>query len=144
MTLLALALATLQADARPVTFRLGPQGEIESWLVAKEPKSPYRAEGGEWRFAYASPKDGLDLGRALGGEKTYGLVGTTLVADRARRATLLFGTDDGGTLTLNGRQLWSKTIVRGVVRDEERVELDLQPGENTLIFRVDQGVGGWG
>lgn len=139
-----LALAALQTDARPLNLKLGPGGEIEGWLVAKEPKTPYGAEGGEWKFAYASPRDGLDLGRILGGENTHALAATTLVSDRARKATLLFGTDDGGTVTLNGKPVWQKTIVRGVRRDEERVDLDLKAGENVLIFRVDQGVGGWG
>ncbi len=140
-----LALSIPQAaEARPVTLRLGPHGEIEGWLVAKAPKTAFRAEGGEWRFAYARPDGSLDLLAVLGGENTHALVATTLVSDRPRRATLLFGTDDGGTLTLNGRELWRKEIVRGVKRDEERVELDLKAGENALVFRVDQKLGGWG
>lgn len=144
MPLSLLALAVLQSEAKPLTFKLGPQGEIEGWLVAKEPKTPYAAEGGAWKFAYGSPKDGVDLQAVLGGENTYALAATTLVSDRSRKVTLLFGTDDGGTLTLNGQQLWQKTIVRGVKRDEEQVDLDLKAGENVLILRVDQGLRGWG
>lgn len=133
------------APVRPVLLRLGPENEILGWLVAKEPKTPYVAEGDGWKLAVAGRERDVDFGAALGGQNTYALAGVTLHnMGEARKATLLFGTDDGGTLTLNGKQIWSKTIVRGVKRDEERVELDLKPGANALVFRVDQGTGGWG
>lgn len=110
------------ASTMPVEMKLGPGGEIEGWLIAKEPKTPYAAEGGEWKFAYVPPDRDLDLRALLGGEHTYGFAGTTLVSDRPRHVALLFGTDDGGTLTVNGKEVWRKAIVRGVKRDEERVD----------------------
>ena len=142
-----LLLAALQIPALPVQAKLGPAGEIETWLVAKEPKSAYGVEGTEWKFGYAPPKTGLNLRDLLGGDKpdnTWGLAATTLVSLKAQRATLLFGTDDGGTLTLNGKEIWRNPVLRGMTRDDERVTLDLRKGENTLVFRVDQADRDWG
>lgn len=59
--------------------------------------------------------------------------------------TLLFGSDDGARVWLNGKQVWSINHVRGVGLDDDAVPgLTLKEGRNVLVVKVAQGVGGWG
>ena len=158
------------ASTKPLRVRLGPAGEILGWLV----KGPFpdpgafqlhgqgfeaktALEGGAhsseeiatdstpWKFAVADPKLGLNLVAALGQhDAVYAYCSADLDLKMASQALLLFGSDDGAKVFLDGRQVFSKPAARGIKRDEDRVQLSLRKGINHLLFKVEQLNQGWG
>jgi putative heme-binding domain-containing protein len=58
-----------------------------------------------------------------------------------QRALLLVGSDDGVKVWHNGNEVWSNPTVRGALPFQDVVVLDLQPGGNDLLVRV-QNVAG--
>ena len=54
------------------------------------------------------------------------------------------GSDDGCELWLNGQKLLSNDVPRGPAPDQDRVTLNLQPGENRLLFKIHNNGGGHG
>jgi mannan endo-1,4-beta-mannosidase len=98
-----------------------------------------------WRLGIADPKTGLDLDRLLNGS-TPGIAYcyAELVSPSDQTAKLLFGSDDGAKVWINGKQIFEKQVARGVKRDEDQVPLRLHVGTNHLLFKIEQGNGGWG
>lgn len=155
----------------PLNVHLGSQGDITAWLVAgpypnegalQRKGTGFRTDylGGEsnarpteglasgaytWKLAVATGKLGLDLKATLPTkDPAIGYCYATIVSPRDQAATLLFGSDDGARVYVNGESVYAKQIVRGVRRDEEKLEIQLKQGENQLLFKVEQGDGGWG
>ena len=50
----------------------------------------------------------------------------------------------GAKVYANGRLLFQKQIARGIKRDEDQVPVHLNAGPNNILFKVEQGNGGWG
>lgn len=98
-----------------------------------------------WSLAMSPAPNGVDL-RARFADYHPGIAYAyaSLVSTREQTVTLLWGSDDGAKVWLNGQQLYSKQVVRGVKRDEESLVLNLKAGQNALLFKVEQGDGGWG
>ncbi|MBA3685833.1 MAG: SGNH/GDSL hydrolase family protein [Planctomycetes bacterium] len=67
-----------------------------------------------------------------------------LDADRACSLRLILGSDDGLVVTVNGVQALSKNVGRGLRPGDDSVDVPLLKGRNHLLFRVSQGVGGYG
>jgi hypothetical protein len=76
-------------------------------------------------------------------EQAVAYAKTTLTADRARTVTLYTGSDDTISVWLNGKLLLAKDVYRGAAPDQERVDLPLRPGANTLLVKICQTTGGW-
>ncbi len=68
----------------------------------------------------------------------------TLTAPKATKLLLRLGSDDGIRVWVNGVEKLNKKITRGVAVDQEKVEVNLLPGENTLLLKISQGGGGCG
>lgn len=131
-------------------------GEAQAAAVEGAPIPPIREERETdpalrnprrpgWRLAVGTTKGGLDLAALLDGSKpAIAYCYTELVSAHDRDVTLLFGSDDGAKVYLNGDLLFHKQIARGVKRDEDRVPLHLHAGVNRLLFKIEQGDGGWG
>jgi mannan endo-1,4-beta-mannosidase len=102
-----------------------------------------RREG--WRLGLGTKNNGLDLAAMLdGGKPGIAYCYTDLVSVRDQDVNLLFGSDDGAKVYLNGELKLSKQLARGVKRDEDRVSIHLKEGRNRLLFKIEQGNGGWG
>ncbi len=112
--------------------------------AAEDPKLIIpRKEG--WQLGIADPKSGLDLAKLLNGSKPgIAYCYAELESPGAQQAHLLFGSDDGAKIWLNGTKIFEKQLARGVKRDEDKVVLDLKQGNNKLLFKIEQGNGGWG
>ncbi len=67
-----------------------------------------------------------------------------LEVETARTAELRFGTDDGYQAWLNGELIAESDICRGVVEDDDIVEIELRRGANALLFKVRDAGGEWG
>lgn len=59
-----------------------------------------------------------------------------LEAPTARTVAVSLGSDDGIRVWLNGRQVLSKDVRRGVAADQERLRLDLEKGRNELLLKI--------
>lgn len=92
--------------------------------------------------------DGLDFHKEFGLQANNSVAYAVAVIDSPREqpnVTLLFGSDDGAAVWLNGERVWTVDRVRGVNVDEDEVpRLTLKAGRNALVVKVAQGVGGWG
>ncbi|MGV3617613.1 MAG: cellulase family glycosylhydrolase [Fimbriimonas sp.] len=159
------------APAGPVLVRPGGEGDLLAWLVAGpypnvgalelrgtgfrtdylgDESKAAPVEGAKngihaWRLALGRGTSGIDLNPVFNNASpAIGYAYTVLVSPRDQEATLLFGSDDGARVFLNGEKVFEKQIARGVKRDEERVAIRLRAGENRLLFKIEQGNGGWG
>ena len=54
---------------------------------------------------------------------------------------LLVGSDDAVKVRINGREVWKNKIDRPLRPDDDRVPVELKKGPNTLLIKVEQGVG---
>ena len=166
MLALWLALMSAPTPTLPLRVRLGPEGEILTWLVAGpfpnegalqlrgtgfrtdylQPENTANpVEGGHWKLAYGNPKNGLDLNAEMGnGQPAIGYAFVNVLSLRPQDVGLWFGSDDGARVWVNGKVVYEKQIARGVKRDEERVPIHLLEGANRLLFKIEQGDGGWG
>jgi len=101
--------------------------------------------GLKWRLALASEANGLDLRAAMrGGDSGVAYASADIVSARERGVRLLVGSDDGVKVWVNGELRHTNHLRRGLLRDDDPVEITLKPGRNRLLFKVDQSVGGWG
>ncbi|NNM24441.1 MAG: hypothetical protein HKO59_00400 [Phycisphaerales bacterium] len=64
-------------------------------------------------------------------------------APRDGVVTFQMGSDDGLKVWLNGRLHVDADVYRGFNIQDHTVELPIRAGENTLLVKVTQGVGGW-
>lgn len=173
-TLSLVAVSTsIQAAVRTqsVQVRLGSEGDVLAWLVAgpypnegalqlrgtgfrtdylnsesgADPKEGDRSGAFAWKLATGTRAAGLDLNATMGnGQPAIGYCFVHLVSPRETTARLLFGSDDGAKVYLNGEKLFEHQVARGIRRDEEHVDLHLRAGDNRLLFKIEQGDGGWG
>ncbi len=67
-----------------------------------------------------------------------------LWSPKSQKATLQLGTDDGVKAWLNGKLIHANNAARGVVVDQDKVEVSLQEGMNELLLKVTNGGGDWG
>jgi mannan endo-1,4-beta-mannosidase len=162
---------SVQSPCTPLRLRLSSEGEILGWLVAGpypnegalarrgtgfrtdylNPESSADPSEGDtsgnhsWKFALADPKRGIDLMRAVAARnEAIAYCYTRIDSSADRDALLLFGSDDGAKVYLNGVDVYSKQIARRVRRDEETVPIHLKEGVNRLLFKIEQGDGGLG
>ncbi len=60
-------------------------------------------------------------------------------------ASLYLGSDDGVMVWINGRPAWNNIrVTRGVLENEDRIDIRLYKGYNRLLVKVKQGGGNWG
>ena len=61
-----------------------------------------------------------------------------------RKVRMLTGSDDTITMWVNGEKVLAKNVSRGVTKDEDKTDVTLKKGENRVLIKVCQGIGGWG
>ena len=71
-------------------------------------------------------------------------VTTTITSDSERKVRILTGSDDTITMWVNGEKVLAKNVSRGVTKDEDKTDVTLKKGENRVLIKVCQGIGGWG
>ncbi len=156
---LALALIMLLAGPGPgaagtavANVRPGAEGDILAWLGGEAAARPregdsFEAEGRQFRWALHLARDrrGLDFRSIWHGEfPAVAYAYAEVHCPQESDAVLLLGSDDGVKVWVNGELRHVSHVARGVRRDEDRVVLRLRRGGNRLLFKVDQGRGGWG
>jgi hypothetical protein len=93
----------------------------------------YGSQDDAWRYA-PGVVDGqvARLAESVGAE----FVARQIYSPDARKVELSMGSDDGLVMYLNGRKVFENQAQRGAAPDQDRVSLDLVPGENFLVCKV--------
>ncbi|MBI2925490.1 MAG: PSD1 domain-containing protein [Verrucomicrobia bacterium] len=68
----------------------------------------------------------------------------TITADTARPLALSLGSDDAIKAWLNGKEVLAHFISRSAAPDQEKITVQLQPGENKLLLKIVNGGGEYG
>lgn len=61
-----------------------------------------------------------------------------------QEATLSLGSDDGAKVWFNGKEVIAKYMARGASPGQDKVKVRLNKGENTILIKVEEQIGGWG
>jgi CubicO group peptidase (beta-lactamase class C family) len=94
----------------------------------------------------ADDYDSVDLKKLYGGETdlkvAYAFGRVSL--DKATPARASFGSDDGAAVWINGTRVHRLTTPgRGLNPESDHFEVELKPGDNTVLVKVENGSGGW-
>lgn len=68
----------------------------------------------------------------------------TINCSKPAKMTALFGSDDGAKVWVNGALVHRIQASRAMVPDEDKFEVSLKKGVNTILVKVENGGGGWG
>ena len=118
------------ADSADAAFdtAFGPEAD-----AAIDPRHNFGFGNQYWRHA-PEVRDGQ---AAAFGDGVYALyLGRVVYAPTAREMDLSLGSDDGIRVHLNGREVFSNKVARGVAPDQDQARLTLRPGRNDLVFRI--------
>jgi predicted esterase len=85
-----------------------------------------------------------DLGKTLRTQpNSYALFAGVLRAAKPTKVVLILDADDGVRVTLDGRVVLNKDLVRPPLHADDAVELDLSAGDHPLLIRLRQRSGDW-
>jgi hypothetical protein len=131
------ALGPFIADSYDAAFQndFGPEKEIDLAKSYLDDKLKW-TEHPEW-------EDGK-VHRGLKGDNAATYLLRTLTAETARPLALSLGSDDSIKAWLNGQEVLARKINRGVAPDQEKLTVQLQPGENRLLLKIVNGGGEYG
>jgi hypothetical protein len=115
----------------------GKDGKIIGWQAVERSITPQSDLTDEFFVEFHKYFDGLHYDAVA-----YGL--TYLHAPREMDASLAFGSDDGIVIWLNGTEVHRHDVGRPYTPKEERVNVRLREGSNTLLVKISQGGGMWG
>ena len=106
-------------------------------------------EGQAVEFKALAPTDDAqpwiyDLAKAVGGGNCCVYVKTRVWSEQGGPARLEIGSDDGVKAWLNGQLVHANMKIRPVQPAEDKANVELKPGWNTLMLKIVQGGGGWG
>lgn len=149
-------------SARPELARAVARPDLQNWFSV----GPFQAASGQEAFDKAfGPEKNVDLAQTFGGGKlkwteraswpdaeVHSLEGENAATYLFRKieakesgwAKLAFGSGDGLQVWWNGRKVLSRNASRQAAPDQDRVVVDLAPGENRLLLKVSQGSGSGG
>ncbi len=165
--------AKLKDQMRPLWTRSNPRFIRGPWRITAEipltdstnalAYDPFAAHGGEsalnpvgpttstlddgtivpWRNV-TSWGDLIDLSDGAGVKsKVVAYAATTIKRETAGPALLCLGSDDGMRAWVNGKLVADHPGPRPLTFDEDRVEVNLQAGDNLLLVKVVQHTGPW-
>ncbi|MBN2506652.1 MAG: HEAT repeat domain-containing protein [Verrucomicrobia bacterium] len=138
-----------------------PDGYIVAWLLS----GPYHQNGksgtdlfdipfapeqastkADWR-PVTTPAGGrpglIELDKTLGGNNRTAYVRTQITAAQACPARLEMGSDDGIKVWLNGKVVHANNTVRPNSPNQDKADIQLQAGPNTLLLKITQDGGEW-
>ncbi|MCX8036058.1 MAG: hypothetical protein N3D11_03170 [Candidatus Sumerlaeia bacterium] len=102
------------------------------------------AETARWRRHRSDRVGFLNLISAVGQHTNAAAYALTHLHVKTRTATKLrLGSDDAVKVFLNGRMVFEKLVQRPASPDEDRVDIVLEAGWNTLVLKVVNATGEW-
>jgi len=133
---------------------LGADGLDKDWLadhggeagIKPAEKMAHSLPGGataQWRPVTAWG-DATDLSDGKGLKRdVLAYAFTTINREAAGKALLCLGSDESIRVWVNGAQVLDRRTRRQLVFDEDKVEVDLKAGDNSLLVKVEQRTGPW-
>jgi hypothetical protein len=82
--------------------------------------------------------------QTLEGKISATYLSRSVFAPTARKLAISLGSDDAIKVWLNGRIVHENNVARAVAPDQDRIEIDLLPGENRLLMKIVNFGGGYG
>jgi len=126
------------------------EAELEDEVIQNErglsPQVSHISSGKEWR-ELNSIENIIDLeGRFAFGmnEKSVGYAFCNILSNKDRIALFKLRSDDGIKVWLNGENIITNDVARGLGTEEDVVTAYLTKGENRLLIKVSDHYGGWG
>ncbi|MCU0874417.1 MAG: HEAT repeat domain-containing protein, partial [Pirellulaceae bacterium] len=138
-----------------------PEGFVVAWLLS----GPYTQQGktgqdlfevalapeksddgAEWRPVTVPPggKTGLvEMDKIFGGNDRVAYLKTQLASVKEQDAVLELGSDDGIKVWLNGQVVHANNATRPCAPGQDKVNVKLKQGPNTLLLKITQGGGEW-
>jgi predicted esterase len=114
---------------------------------AARPREGSSAGGAAWRRALSGASGDseiLDFFQQFGyAESSVAYLHREFDAGKGGAWALRMGSDDGLKVWVNGRLVYANHVHRPLVVGEDLVVVDMEPGINRLLFKVDQGNGSW-
>jgi hypothetical protein len=106
------------------------------WRVTRDPSADARNWTHQTSFG-----DMLDLVAAAGADAPVYAATATVKSDGARKGSLWLGLTGKGTVELNGRQIMQEEGVTRFRTGQFQQAVELQPGDNQFVFRVQPASG---
>ena len=138
-----------------------PEGFVVAWLLSgpytqqgktgqelfEVALAPEKSDGGaEWRPVTVPPggKTGLvEMDKIFGGNDRVAYLKTQLASVKEQDAVLELGSDDGIKVWLNGQVVHANNATRPCSPGQDKVNVKLKQGANTLLLKITQGGGEW-
>jgi len=97
-----------------------------------------------WRIVHDKERSWIiPLNVILGGENRIAYLRVCIRSEKKQKARLEFGSDDGIKAWLNGVVIHANNTIRAITLDEDKVEVTLKQGCNTLMLKITQGSSDW-
>jgi len=113
-----------------------------------EPAAGARVQIGGETYTWRLLESGSDVIRLPSGgaprDDAVAYAAAEIRTREARRVVLGVGSDDGVKVWLNGRLVHEHWVLRGVTQDTDLVAVDLAPGANRLLLKIQNARGEWG
>ncbi len=94
---------------------------------------------------YTSPASIIDLHEAVSKKSVVAAYAfTEIFVEKEGVYIISVGTDDGGRLWINGKEVWDSTTSRKVIPDDDLIPIFLKRGKNTILLKVEDRGGSWG
>jgi len=85
----------------------------------------------------------INLEEIFGSEQCVAYLKTTLISPKSQTVLFEIGSDDGIKIWLNEELVHQHNTIRGCNLGEDVCEVKLREGNNDVLMKVTQGIGGW-
>jgi HEAT repeat protein len=85
----------------------------------------------------------LDKVEALAGDNRVAYLRTRVLSPKEQKARLELGSDDGVKVWLNGQLVHQNNVVRPATRGEDKADVTLKEGQNSVLVKLTQEAGQW-
>jgi hypothetical protein len=105
-----------------------------------------RFHGGsaKWKF-YQSPDSVIDLDQAVSkSDPVFAYAYSEVQSADDKIWFVALGSNDGGSLWVNGLKVWDYPQARGLSVDNDKIPVLLKKGKNTLLLKVEERGNKWG
>src|SRR5579883_1819324 len=144
-------------DAGDVRIALATDGHFGAWLVAgpfERGKVPdedrlaprYGAPIGDGHWTIASASSGpIDVAAALEarGSDLFAYAAGTMHIAHGGRHVLLLGPDDGASVIVDGKRVFTRDDPRPQRDDDDLIPLELAAGDHSIVLLLHQRAGAW-
>lgn len=118
-------------------------------VLSTETVVAFKDENGEEKLAKASPIEAwrnniVDLGDYFKADYKVAYAFCYIQSEKTQKINCLFGSNDDAKVWVNGKLVHKIHVQRGCNPSEDRFEIELNKGFNTVLVKVCQRVGGWG